>query len=61
MLRFHTIMTVTGSVIREQGVTFAVVLVKEHVVNNRSEGDTMIQSCASLFPGMPIVLAAQGL
>lgn len=48
-----------GAVIREQGVTFAVVVVKEHVVNNSFEADRAIGAFRSAFPGLPIVLMAQ--
>jgi len=50
---------VNGAVVREQGITFAIVLVKQHVVDNRAGADDFIASCGSLFPGMPIVLATQ--
>lgn len=48
-----------GAVIREQGVTFAVVVVKEHVVNNSFEADRAIGAFRPAFPGLPIVLMAQ--
>lgn len=48
-----------GAVIKEQGVNFAVVVVKRHVVNNRSEARTAAASFQPLFPGLPIVLMAQ--
>lgn len=53
-------MKVHGAKIKEQGVTFAVVIVKSHVLNNRSEADKFIQSAQTfLFPGVPVVLMAQ--
>jgi len=52
-------MTIEGAVIREQGVTFAVVAVKEHVLNHSSEADRAIRSFRPLFPGLPLVLMAQ--
>jgi hypothetical protein len=48
-----------GAVIREQNVTFAVVIVKKHVVDNRAEANDAIRAFASAFPGMPVVLMAQ--
>lgn len=48
-----------GAVIREQNVTFAVVVVKKHVVDSRIEADRAIRSFAGAFPGLPIVLMAQ--
>jgi hypothetical protein len=37
-------MRVQGAVIREQGQTFAVVIVKPHVIQNRSEAEAAINS-----------------
>lgn len=48
-----------GAVIKEQGVTFAIVVVKKHIVDSQSESANAIGSVESLFPGMPIVLMAQ--
>ncbi len=51
-------MRVQGAVIREQGQTFAVVIVKPHVVDNRSEAAATIASFTPVF-GVPVVLMAQ--
>ena len=48
-----------GAVIKEQGQTFAVVVVKQHIINNKSEAGKVIQSMQPYFPGLPIVLMAQ--
>lgn len=48
-----------GAVIKEQGVTFAVVVVKGHVIGNNLDADRTIQSFQPLFPGIPVVLMAQ--
>lgn len=48
-----------GAVIREQGVTFAVVIVKPHVLENRYEANTTITSFGRVFAGMPVILMAQ--
>lgn len=48
-----------GAVITEQDVTFAVVIVKEYVVNIPSEAQDAISSFRPLFPGIPVVLMAQ--
>jgi hypothetical protein len=48
-----------GAVIKEQGVTFAVVVVKEHVLNNKVEAREVQAAYARYFPGMPVVLMAQ--
>lgn len=48
-----------GAVIREQGVTFAVVVVKRAVVQSRTRAAEAIRSFGGIFPGMPVVLMAQ--
>lgn len=48
-----------GAVIKEQGVTFAVVIVKKSVLNSSTETAQTIQSFQPLFRGMPVVLMAQ--
>lgn len=52
-MRFH------GAIIKEQGVTFAIVVVKKHVIDNRSRANQAIRSFQVAFPGVPIVLMAQ--
>jgi hypothetical protein len=52
-------MTFDGAVIREQGVTFALVVVKSHIVQNRSEAGEAISAFQPYFPGMPVVLVGQ--
>ena len=51
-------MRVQGAVIREQGQTFAVVVVKPQVVQNQSEAVDTIRSLSPVF-GVPVVLMAQ--
>ena len=48
-----------GAVIREQGVTFAVVVVRPSILENSSQANETIQSFQPVFPGLPIVLMAQ--
>jgi len=48
-----------GAVIREQGVTFAVVIVQPHVVRNQMEADRTIVALKPVFGGIPVVLMAQ--
>lgn len=48
-----------GAVIREQGVSFAVVVVKQHVVDFPIEARKTIVGFQPVFPGLPIVLMAQ--
>ena len=52
-------MTFEGAVIREQGVTFAVVVVKRHVVDSRTGAGEAIVAFQPYFPGIPVVLMAQ--
>jgi hypothetical protein len=51
-------MRIQGAVIREQGQTFAVVVVKPHVVQNSSEAANAISGFTPIF-GVPVVLMAQ--
>ena len=51
-------MRVQGAVIREQAQTFAVVVVKTHVVQNSVAAADAIRGFAPVF-GVPVVLMAQ--
>lgn len=51
-------MQVTGAVIREQGVNFAVVVVRPHVIQNHAEATEAIAGLMPAF-GVPVVLMAQ--
>jgi hypothetical protein len=48
-----------GAVIKEQGQTFAIVVVKRHVLQNRNEAGNTQHAFGRHFPGMPVVLIAQ--
>jgi len=48
-----------GSVIREQGIAFAIVIVKKQVIDNRSEAENAIRTFMPVFPSLPIILMAQ--
>lgn len=48
-----------GAVVKEQGVTFAVVVVKHHVMASESEAIKAITAFRSVFGRIPIVLMAQ--
>lgn len=52
-------MTFDGAVIRDQGVTFALVVVKQHVVQSRFDAARAISAFQPCFPGVPIVLVGQ--
>ena len=48
-----------GVLLKEQGVTFAIVIVKPHVLNSSIECDNARRSFSSVFPRVPIILMAQ--
>ena len=48
-----------GAVVREQGVTFAVVVVKKYVVDSPTQARSAINAFSPAFPGMPVVLMGQ--
>jgi hypothetical protein len=48
-----------GAVIREQGITFAVVIVRKAVIDFRQQAEQAIRTFSGAFPGMPVVLMAQ--
>lgn len=48
-----------GAVIKEQGVTFAIVIVKKSVLDNRISAREAIMNFEHIFPGIPIILMAQ--
>ncbi len=54
-------MEITAALVKEQGITFAVVLVKPHVVNSPSESGDLIQQLYTIrdFHNIPVTLAAQ--
>ncbi len=52
-------MRVTGSVIKEQGVIFAVIVVKPHVTRYTASAIEARRSLSYFFPNMPIVLMSQ--
>lgn len=52
-------MQIDGAVVKEQGVTFAVVVVKRSVLQSPARRGEAIGSFQPLFPGLPLVLMAQ--
>lgn len=48
-----------GAVIKEQGITFAIVIVKPNVIDFSSNRDQVRQEFQSCFPGIPIILMSQ--
>jgi hypothetical protein len=57
----HKVMQIDGAIIKEQGIVFAIVIVKSRVTSNSSEADNMWATLHSIrdFQGLPIVLALQ--
>lgn len=51
-------MNIQAALVKEQGVTFAVVAVKAHVLSSSSR-DQVVGSFARVWPGVPIVLMAE--
>lgn len=52
-------MTLDGAVIREQGINFAVVIVKRDVLSTPTAAEDAIRAFAPVFGGLPVVLMAQ--
>ena len=52
-------MKIQGAVIIEQGVTFAIVVVKQSVTNYTSRIIMTRQQLQNFFPNMPIILMSQ--
>jgi hypothetical protein len=53
-------MTFEGAVIKEQGITFAVVVVRRSTLNNPTQREEVAESFArQAFGGLPVVLMAQ--
>ena len=52
-------MNFEGAVIKEQGVTFAVVVVKPQTTQSQHETNLAIRNFSSIFSGLPIVLMSQ--
>ena len=52
-------MTISGSVIIEQGVTFAIIAVKPEVTAYTVKSTRFRRQIMRFFPGMPIILMSQ--
>ena len=50
---------IQGAVIKEQGVTFSIIVVKKHILNSQIQSQQTAQSFQPLFPNMPIALMGQ--
>jgi hypothetical protein len=52
-------MQIEGAVIKEQGITFAVAVVRPSVLNQPSTRDQAVAEFSEVFDGLPTVLMAQ--
>lgn len=52
-------MKLQGAVVKEQGVTFAIVIVKQFVLDSQIEFQKAVATFSNYFTGMPLVLMAQ--
>ena len=55
-------MTIDGAIVREQGVTFGIIIVKQSAISSSSEAEATrraFQSQITDFHGIPLILAAQ--
>ena len=52
-------MRIQGTVLKEKGVTFGIVVVKRHILNVPSQASDVISEASVLFGGIPVVLVAQ--
>ena len=52
-------MRVQGAIIREQGITFGILIVKHHVLDNRTEANRLLPKASAVFGGIPTILMAQ--
>jgi len=48
-----------GAVIREQGISFAIVIVKRHILDSTHQANEAQGAFRPHFPGLPIVLMGQ--
>ncbi len=48
-----------GALIKEQGVSFAIVVVKRHILDNAASANAAVRSFTPAFPGLPVVLMGQ--
>lgn len=48
-----------GALVKEQGVTFGIVIVKPHILNSLSAADSMRAFGVRVFGPVPIILMAQ--
>lgn len=47
---------IEGAIVKEQDITFAIVVVKPHIIQSRSETKEARNAYSHVFPDMPIIL-----
>lgn len=52
-------MEIEGAIVKEQGVTFGIVIVKPSAISTNTQADNTRRAFQHLFPGMPLILMAQ--
>lgn len=52
-------MQIEGALLNEQGVSFAIAVVKPHVLNSTTDCANMRRALNTVFTGVPIILMAQ--
>ena len=52
-------MKIQGAIIEERGITFAIIIVKKHILDSQHQSEEANHSFGYLFPGIPLVLMAQ--
>ena len=54
-------MKIDGAIIREQGITFSIIVVKPHVIQSQLSANKARRNFSTIsdFSGIPMVLAAQ--
>jgi hypothetical protein len=51
--------TIEGAIVEEQGVTFAVAIVRAAVLSSPSQRDEAVVEFSAVFDGLPTILMAQ--
>jgi len=54
-------MSIDGAIIKEQGITFGIIIVKEAVIFSPSRADKVRGALPDVFQGIPLILASQDL
>lgn len=52
-------MTFDGAVVKEQGITFGIMVVKRHILADTTRRDQLVSQASRVFGGIPTVLMAQ--